>query len=52
MTDVDGEILKISSIGTISVPKQYRRQLEMQKGDHILMSLEKDHLVIRKVQIS
>ena len=52
MTDVDGEILKISSIGTISIPKQYRRQLEMQRGDHVLMRMEEGRIVIRKVQIS
>ena len=52
MANISGEIVKITSIGTISIPKQFRRHLEMQKGDHIMMDLEGDHLVIRKVQIS
>jgi AbrB family looped-hinge helix DNA binding protein len=52
MSNVSGEIVKITSIGTISIPKQFRRHLEMQKGDHIMIDMKEGHLVVRKVQIS
>ena len=52
MSDISGEIVKITSIGTISITKQFRRHLEMQKGDHIMIDVKDDHLVVRKVQIS
>ena len=52
MSDISGEIVKITSIGTISIPKQFRRHLEMQKGDHIMIDVKDDHLVVRKVRIS
>ena len=52
MSQISEEMVKITSIGTISIPKQFRRHLEMQKGDHIMIGLEGDRLVIRKVQIS
>ena len=52
MSHLSDELVKITSGGTISIPKQYRRYLEMQKGDHLKIGLEGDHLVLRKVHIS
>ena len=49
---VSEELVKITSGGTISIPKQFRRYLEMQKGDYLKIGLEGDHLVVRKVRIS
>lgn len=46
------ELIKISSGGTISIPKQFRKYLEMQKGDYVKVILEQDHLVIRRAVIS
>ena len=46
------ELVKITSGGTVSIPKQFRKFLEMQKGDYVRIVLEGDHLVIRKVTIS
>ena len=46
------ELVKITSGGTVSIPKQFRKYLEMQKGDYVKVLLEGDHLVIRKVTIS
>ena len=46
------ELVKITSGGTISIPKQFRKYLEMQKGDYVKVILEGDHLVIRKITIS
>ena len=52
MTSENEELVKITSGGTVSIPKQFRKYLEMQKGDHVKVVLEGDHLVIRKVIIS
>ena len=46
------ELVKITSGGTVSIPKQFRKYLEMQKGDYIKILLEGDHLVIKKAIIS
>ena len=46
------ELVKITSGGTVSIPKQFRKYLEMQKGDYVKILLEGDHLVIKKAIIS
>ncbi|MGI0045636.1 MAG: AbrB/MazE/SpoVT family DNA-binding domain-containing protein [Nitrosotalea sp.] len=46
------QIIKITSAGTISIPKDFRRYLELQKGDYVKMIVEGDHLVVRKAIIS
>lgn len=46
------ELVKITSGGTVSIPKQFRKFLEMQKGDYVKIVLEGDHLVVRRVTIS
>ena len=45
-------LVKITSGGTISVPKQFRRFLEMQKGDYVKVILSGDHLILKKVTIA
>ena len=52
MSHKSEELVKITSGGTISIPKQYRQYLEIQKGDHLKIDLEGDHLVLRKAHIS
>ena len=52
MASENEELVKITSGGTISIPKMFRKYLEMQKGDYVKMVLEGDHIVIRKVTIS
>ena len=52
MSNISEELVKITSVGTISIPKQFRRYLEMQKGDHLKIGLEGDHLVPQKAHIS
>ena len=52
MSETAEELIKITSGGTISIPKQFRRYLEMQKGDYVKIGLEGDHLVVRKVKLS
>lgn len=46
------ELVKITSGGTISIPKQFRKYLELQKGGYVKIVFEGDHLVVRKVAIS
>ena len=46
------ELVKITSGGTVSIPKQFRKFLELQKGDYIKVVMNQDHLVIKKVIIS
>lgn len=46
------ELVKITSGGTISIPKQFRKYLELQKGEYVKIIFSGDHLVIRKVNIS
>ena len=53
MSVQDNEILvKITSAGTISIPKQFREFMEIQKGDYVKIILGKDRLLVRKVIIS
>jgi len=52
MSNIEQELVKITSGGTISIPKQFRKYLEMQKGEYVKIILEGDHLVVRKVIIS
>ena len=52
MSEIPEELVKITSGGTISIPRQFRKYLEMQKGDYVKVGLEGDHVVVRKVQIS
>ena len=46
------ELVKITSGGTISIPKQFRKFLELQRGDYVKVVINQDHLVIKKVVIS
>ncbi len=53
MSADENEILvKISSAGTISLPKQFRKYMDMQKGDYVKVIMGKDGLVVRKVMIT
>ena len=46
------QLVKITSAGTISIPKDFRRYLDLQKGDYVRMSVEGDHLIIKMATIS
>jgi AbrB family looped-hinge helix DNA binding protein len=46
------QLIKITAAGTISIPKSCRKYLELQKGDYVKISIDGDHLVIKKVVIS
>ena len=46
------ELIKITSGGTISIPKQFRKFLELQKGDYVKIIMNQDHLIIKKILIT
>jgi len=53
MSVQDNEVLvKITSAGTISIPKQFRKYMDIQKGEYVKIILGKDRLLIRKITIS
>ena len=53
MSVQENEVLvKITSAGTISIPKQFRKYMDIQKGEYVKVILGKDRLLIRKVTIS
>jgi len=45
-------LVKITPAGTISLPKQFRKYMDMQKGDYVKVILEDNYLVVKKVTIS
>ena len=52
MSVQENEVLvKITSAGTVSIPKQFRRFMDVQKGEYVKMILGKDELIVRKVTI-
>jgi bifunctional DNA-binding transcriptional regulator/antitoxin component of YhaV-PrlF toxin-antitoxin module len=46
------ELIKITSGVTISIPIQFRKYLQLQKGDYVRIVMEQDCLVIKKAIIS
>ena len=45
-------LVKISTAGTISIPKQFRKYMDMQKGDYVKVAMVEDGLLVRKAVIS
>ncbi|MDO8641533.1 MAG: AbrB/MazE/SpoVT family DNA-binding domain-containing protein [Nitrosarchaeum sp.] len=53
MSVQENEVLvKITSAGTISIPKQFRKYMDLQKGEYVKVILGKDRLIVRKITIS
>ncbi len=46
------QLIKITTAGTISIPKDFRKYLELQKGDYVKISIDGDHLLVKKAVIS
>jgi AbrB family looped-hinge helix DNA binding protein len=46
------QLIKITSAGTISIPKDFRKFLELQKGDYVKLLINGDHIVVKKAIIS
>jgi len=45
-------LVKITSAGTISIPKQFRKHMDIQKGEYVKVILGRDRLIVRKITIS
>jgi AbrB family looped-hinge helix DNA binding protein len=52
MLTENDELVKITAVGTISIPKQFRKYLGIQKGDYVKVSLQGDMLVLKRVMIT
>ena len=53
MSVQENEVLvKITSAGTVSIPKQYRKFMDIQKGEYVKMTLGNNRLIIKKVTIT
>ena len=53
MSVQENEVLvKITSAGTISIPKQFRKFMDVQKGEYVKLILGNDRLIVRKITIS
>ncbi len=53
MSVQENEVLvKITSAGTISIPKQFRKYMDVQKGEYVKIILGGDRLFVRKLTIS
>ena len=51
-TEYQEILVKITTAGTISIPKQFRKYMDMQKGDYVKVILGKDQLIVRKATIT
>jgi AbrB family looped-hinge helix DNA binding protein len=45
-------LVKITPAGTISIPKQIRKYMDLQKGDYVKVVLEQDSMIVKKAKIS
>ncbi len=53
MSVQENEVLvKITSAGTISIPKQFRKYMDVQKGEYVNVILGNEGLIVRKITIS
>lgn len=51
-TQYDEALVKVTVAGTISLPKQFRKYMDLQRGDYVKVVLEGDRLTIRKAVIT
>ncbi len=53
MSVQENEVLvKITSAGTISIPKQFRKYMDIQKGEYVKIIFDNNRLIVRKITIS
>ena len=45
-------LVKITPAGTISIPKQFRKYMDLQKGDYVKVLLDQDSMIVKKAKIS
>jgi len=46
------QLIKITSAGTISIPKDFRRFLELQKGDYVKVLIDGGCMIVKTATIS
>ncbi|HET6517091.1 MAG TPA: AbrB/MazE/SpoVT family DNA-binding domain-containing protein [Nitrosopumilaceae archaeon] len=51
-SEVQEILVKITPAGTISIPKQFRKYMDLQKGDYVKVILEHDSMIVKKARIS
>ncbi len=44
------EIAKLTSKGQMTIPKRLRERFHMEAGDLVALSVEDDHIVMRKIE--
>lgn len=53
MSVQENEVLvKLTSAGTISIPKQFRKYMDVQKGEYVKIIFDNNRLIVRKITIS
>ncbi|MEM3143286.1 MAG: AbrB/MazE/SpoVT family DNA-binding domain-containing protein [Candidatus Nitrosotenuis sp.] len=52
MLTENDELVKITAVGTISIPKQFRKYLGIQKGDYVKVSLQEDSIIVKRANIT
>ena len=51
-TQYDEALVKVTVAGTISLPKQFRKYMDLQRGDYVKVILDGDRLTVRKAVIT
>ena len=51
-SEVHEVLVKITPAGTISIPKQFRKYMDLQKGDYVKVALDQDSMIVKKAKIS
>lgn len=44
-------LVKITSAGTITIPKQFRKHMDVRRGDYVKVRLEDEKLVVTKALV-
>ncbi len=52
MSSQNEMLVKITSAGTVSIPKQFRKHMDMQKGDYVKIVLGVEGIIIKKISIT
>lgn len=47
-----GVLVKITAAGTITIPKQYRKYMDVRRGDYVRVELEDGRLVVTKAIVT
>ncbi len=45
-------LVKITAAGTITIPKQYRRYMDVRRGDYVKVTLEDEKLIVVKAVVT